>query len=280
MGGLIIAKYLKKRQDRKLKSRVRRVVTLGTPFRGSVDAILKMTTGMGTLTGADPRDRERETARTIPALYQLLPSYTRSSDRGATTQTDIFKVANWQPSILATLKEFIRLRGAMADETRLLAAMLKLASDFIEDVNKLDPAKVLPEGKDGWLPIVGIGEKTQVRFSIERERDNVPRFQFPDMDNDAAFTGDGTVPFPGACPDFLERERLVCVSKKDLSIWEIRDRVLVEMATLHAFLPKVNGVQKMTIRFLRDDFGRGGYEARMAPGAKATNWPRWLERAE
>jgi len=282
MGGLVVARYLKKRQDANLPSRVRRVITLGTPFRGAVDAILKVTTGMGTLTGADPRDRERETARTIPALYQLLPSYRAATNGGVADNSDVFEVRNWQPSILATLKEFIRLRGARVHETALLVAMLKLSRDFIEDVNKLDPDRALSEGKDAWLPIVGIDEKTQVRFSIKTQPNGQPRFQFPDMDNDGELTGDGTVPFPGACPDFFPRERLVCVAKKDLSIWEIRDRALVEAATLHAFLPKVNLVQKMVIRFLRKDFGGGKYAARPAPGVVKPQWQqwRWLSQKE
>jgi pimeloyl-ACP methyl ester carboxylesterase len=64
MGGLIVADYLARYgKDQK----VRRVVSIASPFEGSVDAIEKVSTGMGTLTGSYPRDREREASRTIPA---------------------------------------------------------------------------------------------------------------------------------------------------------------------------------------------------------------------
>jgi len=285
MGGLIIAKYLVDAGSAK-RARVRRVVTIGTPFRGSMNAILKLTTGMGTLTGPDPRDREREASRTIPALYQLLPTYPGAVSVDPALQVRsraaIFDVDAWQPSVIATLREFIRLRKARKDARDLLDQLLTGARKFVDEVNKLDPSTRLAEGKDGWLPIVGIGEKTHIRAKVLAQRGN-PWFSFGDPENEKGAdghptenTGDGTVPFPGACADFLDRERLVCVTMSDLGFWEIKDRVLAEAGGLHAFLPKVNLVQKLAIRFLRKDFG-GNLRARRAPGAAGTSWPGWLK---
>jgi pimeloyl-ACP methyl ester carboxylesterase len=287
MGGLIVAKYLHDRQAQRAKSRgaaskTRRVVTIGTPFRGSVNAILKLTTGMGTLTGPDPRDREREASRTIPALYQLLPSYQGAIEADPdVTARSLFRTDAWQPSVVATLREFIRLRKAQVDADKLLQRLLDQARSFIDAVNAVDPDRVLDEGSDGWLPVVGIAEKTHVRARIVAWRGQ-PWFDFPEPVNERApdgrpreATGDGTVAFLGACADFLARERLVCVAMDDLSFWEVRDRVLAETGGLHGFLPKVNLVQKLVIRFLRKDFG-GDFEARRAPGAARCTWPSWL----
>jgi hypothetical protein len=280
MGGLVLARYLREVQDMPRSRRlVRRVVTLGTPFRGSMDAVLKMATGMGTLTGADPRDRERETARTIPALYQLLPSY----DGAATTpdggRADLFDVENWQKSVLDTLEEFCKRQHAETTAPALLQSHLARARALVEAVNGLDPRRALAGGLDDWLAIAGLGERTHQTVHLTRDRRG-PRFEFvepPAGEVDLASSGDGTVPFRGACPDFMPRSRLACVRSKELSFWEIRDRVLVEFAGLHAFLPKMNLVQRMAIRFLNDDY-RGRCAACPAPGVVTPRWPAWLGR--
>ena len=71
MGGLLIAGYLR-REDR---TPVRKVATLGTPFRGSFEAVIKMATGTAALDGGVPSSSEREVARVTPALYHLLPEF-------------------------------------------------------------------------------------------------------------------------------------------------------------------------------------------------------------
>jgi pimeloyl-ACP methyl ester carboxylesterase len=283
LGGLVTARYLWSRQQAGTESKVRRVVTMAAPFRGAIDAMQKLSMGMGSLTGPDPKAREREAARTIPAVYQLLPSYPGavSFDPGVTK--NIFDIKAWQPSILATLREYIRLQKARITVEALLAQYLAVARSFIDSVNAIDPAKVLPEKDAGWLAIVGVNVTTQVQAQIVLERGR-PRFAFPPPVNRYSEpppgneqTGDHTVPFRGACPDFLDRERLVCVTMDDLSFWEVRDRLLAEFAGLHSFLPKINHVQRLTARFLRDDLG-WRLEARPAPGVAAASvkWPAWL----
>ena len=283
MGGLIIARHLwsvqeKRKGNPKTRSRVRRVVTLGTPFRGSVDAIQKLSMGMGMLTGPDPKARERESARTIPAIYQLLPSYPAAIDFAPEVSAkDFFKVEAWQPSILATLREYIRLRGAQTTAERMLKGLLDMARAFVASVAALKPATVLPRGPSDWLAIVGINQDTHVQARVVVDPQKKPRFDFPAAANApwTEATGDNTVPFLGAAPDFLEKERLVCVTKDDLSFWELRDRVLVEGGTLHAFLPKVNLVQRLVSRFLRDDL-KWNLQAHRAPGVVTPLWPGWL----
>ncbi|MDH3440884.1 MAG: alpha/beta hydrolase, partial [Gammaproteobacteria bacterium] len=71
MGGLVITEYL---SQRRRGSNVDKVVTIGTPYLGSIEAIVKITTGMSLITGPEPKEREREAARVTPSLYQLFPS--------------------------------------------------------------------------------------------------------------------------------------------------------------------------------------------------------------
>ncbi len=277
MGGLVLARYLAEVQELpRPRRRVRRVVTLGTPFRGSMDSMLKIATGMGTLTGADPRDRERESARTIPALYQLLPSYDGAVETESGTSNDLFDVENWQKSVLETLEEFRKRQHAETSAAAMLESHLQRAHDLVTAVNELEPRRALAGGLDDWLAVVGLGERTHQSVRLTRDRRG-PRFEFvePPHASPPALCGDGTVPFRGACPDFMPAKRLACFTTRELSFWEIRDRVLVEFAGLHAFLPKMNLVQRLVIRFLNDDY-RGRCEARPAPGVATPQWPSWL----
>ena len=54
MGGLLIGEYLSQFASR---SKVSKVVTIGTPFTGSVEAVVKIATGMSLLAGGEPAYR-------------------------------------------------------------------------------------------------------------------------------------------------------------------------------------------------------------------------------
>jgi pimeloyl-ACP methyl ester carboxylesterase len=287
MGGLIVSAYLRGKQTgrhgfTKGVSRVRRVVTMGTPFRGSVDAVHKLATGMGTLTGPNPRDREREAARLTPALYQLLPTFTGAAKRSEDgSPVGLLDVEDWQPSVLQTLKQFITQVSAEISAEQLFSGFLARAKTLIEAVNSLDlkDKTTLPEGPDGWLPIVGVDTSTLLSVEIESYRRN-PWFKLLDAQNEGAGstqTGDGTVPYLGAKPDFLPAERLVCVTPGDLSMWEVGDTALTKLSGLHGMLPNVNLVQRLAIRHLRDDFD-ADFWGHPAPDAqKPLQWPKWLK---
>jgi hypothetical protein len=83
-----------------------------------------------------------------------------------------------------------------------------------------------------------------------------------------------SVPFLGALPGFLPKERLVCVTPKELSMWELADRLMINLASFHAFLPRVNLVQRIIIRFLRAD------ETRREEGYATTNEEKASDRPE
>ena len=65
MGGLIVAGYVQKCGETK----VDKIATIASPFRGSLEAISKVTTGVGALGTSPSSSREREAARVTPALY-------------------------------------------------------------------------------------------------------------------------------------------------------------------------------------------------------------------
>ena len=283
MGGLIIADYLKRYGH---KGKVRRVVSIGTPFQGAVDAVLKLIIGKGHLTGENPRDRERVAARTIPALYQLLPSFDGAVKRVGDAPTDLFDPKTWQDSLLKSLSRHIKRHKARIRPRILLRKYLSTAKKHRERVKTVDLSGSLPEKADGWLAIVGVGAPTQVEIENGKLKDGSLRFKVLDDQDDwskdkpeSTATGDGTVPFKGALPQFMAKEKVICVCPDDFSRWEIRDRLLAKAAGFHGFLPAVNLVQRLVTRFLREDY-KGHVWGWKPPTVQKKKWspPDWLEK--
>jgi hypothetical protein len=79
MGGLVARQYIDDLGD---AAEVRLLITLGTPFYGAVKAAYTLSSGRGTVPPL-PRRRLRELVRTMPGLYDLLPSYRCVTSAGA-----------------------------------------------------------------------------------------------------------------------------------------------------------------------------------------------------
>lgn len=286
MGGLVICEYLSRFGGR----RVRKVATLGTPFLGAMEAVVKLTSGLGVLSGEVPSERERETARSTPAVYHLLPSYDGATvdEAGNAIDHDLFVVDNWQGSILRSLVEYIRLHAVepprdddpaaqaaaeMARARDLLGRLLGDAADHRRRVMTLDLASAGLRAED-WLAVVGLGEPTRLAMTPAPVEGGL-RFKVHDATPSPKVNsprgGDSTVPVPGAMPPFLPRESLFGVSRDDFEWFEFGDRALTRAAGLHALLPNLNVVQRLAIKHFRPGFG-GPYTGRPVPGVKKADW--------
>lgn len=293
MGGLLIAGYL---ASRGREHRARKVVTLGTPFGGSFEAVIKVITGTAELGGKAPSSRERETARLTPALYHLVPT------EGIHVQGDrlpdtLFDAALWQRGVIESIAEHLRLNGLsparakaerLGQATILLQGMLDQARSFRAKIDALEPAGLGMDDAD-WLSIVGIGERTRVALRIDDrggDADEGPWFDLASIDRkngyplpelrdgaitaDLTDTGDGTVPYRAACPPFLPHEALVCVATEDFGYWEIGDRLLRRFSSLHSMLPAMNRVVKLCGAFLDSEQGQ---RATAHPGIQGRRSP-------
>ena len=280
MGGLVVAGYLAGQGD---KAGVRRVASLGAPFMGSVDAVLKLIAGKGAITGQAGRDRERVASRSVPAIYHLLPRYAGAVVFENQDHTDLFHVGIWQESLVKSLGRFIEESGAKISPEALLARHLGRAERFLQKADGLDLEQALPEGSKGWLCIAGVGSKTQQELFCRTDEMGKNRFMImPDADDwrqGGERTGDGVVPFRGACPAFLARRNMVCVSPDDFSRWEFRDMLLSLAVEFHAFLPAVNLVQRLVVKFLKPGYG-GEVWGRRPPGVEPEDWRPPLELDE
>lgn len=283
MGGLLIAGWV----ERTGGARVRKAATLGTPFKGSFEAVLKMITGHSNL--GDSSSREREVARLTPALYHLLPRYRNAVSADPGLGKDLFRTRTWQPSVVETIAEQIRTHGLegvgksreellpAADE--LFQSLLSQASDHRVRVGGFSLGSV-DMARDDWLAVVGVGEETRVHLHIMKDDRDAPFFDlrsadrkngWPEEDIDEhgfrvarrVDTGDGTVPYEAAVPPFLDPDNLVCLADDDFGYWEIRDRFLErgiagKSVSLHSMLPAMNVVEKLVVCHLKGERGEPG----------------------
>jgi len=274
MGGLVIAgAVVGAPQDGWAAKKVRRVATLGTPFRGANAAILKLATGGGTLYGRDAKERERTMARVTPTTYQLLPSFRNALVESDGSEADIFLPETMQPSVPDTIAEFVA--ATIADQVlaRNKTECRRIAGEVLKGLldtgwkyrlltDKVDPSMLRPDGS--WLAIVGAGEKTHIKTGITKDPYGKRWFDFerPDAfsdegwDNVSAATGDETVPLSGATPPWPDPWRnTVVVMRKDFGwLGEIGDRVLCNQLGMHSTLPLLDLVQRWLINFFRPEW--------------------------
>jgi pimeloyl-ACP methyl ester carboxylesterase len=285
MGGLVIAGYLEREGG---KAPVHKVVTLATPFQGSFEAVIKVATGTANLGTTPPSSREREAARLTPALYHLIPSFTNGIEVAAPTLPHtLFDSGLWQPSVIASLAEFIRTKGLPSPKTKLqeardlFAFLLNQAKTHRDRIDGFKLSKANLTDKD-WLAVVGVGTETRVRLRIVK-RGSQPDFDLRGEDRANEWddddpqkkrqTGDGTVPYEGAVPKFLQEKNLVLVTPDDYGYWEVQDRTLTLAAGFHGILPNMNMLHRLIVRFFADrPDKRNNTWGRPAPGVDKKKW--------
>jgi pimeloyl-ACP methyl ester carboxylesterase len=285
MGGLVVAGYLEREGA---KASVHKVVTLATPFQGSFEAVIKVITGTANLGTTPPSSREREAARLTPALYHLIPSFTGGIEMTAPRLPNtLFDPGIWQPSVVESIAEFIRTKGLPSNKTKiqeardLFAFLLNQAKTHRNRIDGFKLSRANLTDKD-WLAVVGVDTETRVRLRIVK-RGNQPVFDLRSKDranewddNDPRqkrLTGDGTVPFEGAVPKFLQEENLVLITPDDYGYWEVQDRALNLAAGFHGILPNMNMLHRLIVRFFADrPDKRNNTWGRPAPGVDKNTW--------
>ena len=165
MGGLVTRWYLSQLDG---LQHTRRMVTFGTPFRGSVNALDQLVNGVKK--GWGPFKVDLTTmARSCPSIYQLLPEYECLEVTGGLAKTTEFELP-------------------MLDEGRIEDAMA-----FHETMNEGPSLDHL------LYPFVGYGQPTSLTARLDND-DLVPIQAFKGEDS----SGDGTVPRFSAAPKNLE----------------------------------------------------------------------------
>jgi len=284
MGGLIIAGLL---QNTGRTVPVGKVATLATPFRGSFEAAIKMITGTANLGTSAPSSREREAARMTPSLYHLLPSFPNALQTLEGDPLSFFEPSSWQPSVLETIQEYIRLHGLSGDDIpgQAVSRFTQLLDDGRYNAARLATLDLAQAGLTpaDWLCVVGVDAETRVQMKVRRQAGGTPSFEMSAVDRqnqwgrgDAATqrrTGDNTVPFEGAIPPFLALNNLVCVTPGDFGYWELADRLLLGPAGFHGIMPAMDMLHRMIVlHFTGGTDTHGNVWGRPAPGVSPAEW--------
>ena len=304
MGGLIIAGYLANCASGRKESKIGKVVTLATPFQGSYEAVVKVATGTGDLGTSVPSPRERRAARLTPSLYHLIPSFENALDVQGDEETDSpatswFDPEIWQLSIIESLADYIRThavapgnRAARLNKARgLLGGFLRTAQSHRSKVSLLK-LKDVGLGANDWLCVVGVNARTRVALPIIKKggehefilrgSDRKDRWTKGSTPEERRLTGDETVPFEGAIPQFLDYENLVCVTPDDFGSWELGNKLKSGLVGFHGILPNMNLLHRLIVRHftgLRDRHGNTW--AWPPPGVEYKDWKppmRWLRK--
>ncbi|MFJ9940461.1 hypothetical protein [Streptomyces erythrochromogenes] len=171
MGGLLVKGLGRRREG--LLGRTNAVVTLGTPFYGTVNSV-------GLISGTSPLvPRFAGFARTAPGVYDMLPRY-RCIDRGAELER-------------LTVEDIESVGG----DPRLAAAALAYQDDLA--------GVELP----GHFTVVGVGQQTPTTVILPQDGSRSSRLTYGfsvhesrgPFDGRVEPGGDGTVPYFSADPD-------------------------------------------------------------------------------
>jgi len=179
MGGLVIKWCVLNVLKDEAGSKVDRIVTICTPYKGSIKAIEALLPGARNFFGQEHDKSMRLAARTFPGLYQLLPSYEGAvvSEKGR--PLDIFDPDSWQRSLLSAFDD----RGAYP--AGFFKARLDDARKFAQEIDRAYPPEL--DGRFGH--IYGIGSTTWRTIKVDTTKGN--EFDFADVESDNQ--GDGTV---------------------------------------------------------------------------------------
>lgn len=285
MGGLIITGYLdKKKRD----ARVSKVVTLATPYKGSFEAVIKIATGTANLGSDTPQSREREAARLTASLYHLLPDIKDALEvDDPSFPTSLFNPGLWQHSVIKSVLAYVQKRMAALNQQdkaqELFARFLEAAHAYRQRIDNFDLSQTDLQVQD-WLCVVGVNAETRVRMRITNT-DGSPLFDLSSKyrlnqwrakgkkQAEWRLTGDGTVPFEAALPNFLPLETIVCVTPDDYGYWEVQDRLAAGVAGFHAIICNMDMLHRMIVRHFtgRPDIG-GNTWGYPAPEVSAKAW--------
>jgi pimeloyl-ACP methyl ester carboxylesterase len=163
MGGLVARWYIEKCGGAEV---TRKLITLGTPWRGATDALTQLVNGVKKGIGPLSIDLT-DFSRSMPSLFQLLPEFACISSAGGYAKTTEVSVPNVSTAMVA---------DAMA---------------FHTDLQTAEAGR--PESRTSAHMLVGIRQPTAT--TVQLSGGTATAYQDFGTDNDF---GDGTVPLTGA----------------------------------------------------------------------------------
>lgn len=210
---------------------VHKVVFMGTPHQGSLDAVDALIRGDGGFLGG--HKEMRRLVRTFPSIYELLPRYFDAVVDSHGGSIDIFESHNWQSNIVNT--------AAKPKKFGLEQTYLDSAKSALE--NLADPKELL--GPENILSLIGSDPgSTEQSVTVRSERGEQRWYDFANVKRSI---GDGTV--------LLVSAHLLGTDYVWFDSSMIPGFGLTRMAGLHAALPAIDEAHTVTSRFFKGASG-------------------------
>jgi len=170
---------------------INKIIFITPPFKGSPVAISALAVGQGFFNKED----SRKLARTLPALFELLPTYQKYAiDSNDSSTVDLWDINNWQENLIK--------QDGNTDKDR-------TKQKFVDNLGR---AKIALHELDNWNKNLSEEEKTRIMILVRTEEETLqdvvieknPRDNNPKnyIDFDKSFScdeGDGTVPNASSC---------------------------------------------------------------------------------
>ncbi len=177
MGGLVIKWYVTQILKDKAINMIDKIITIATPYRGSLKAVEALLPGARNFFGMEAQKAMRKASRTLPGVYQLLPSWKSAIVSMNGTNLDLFSEGTWQKNLTKKIdseygKEFFQ-------------EMLYDAKAFTDIVSRDYVAEI----RKRFYCVYGIKSETWRQVSVDTKKGNM--FNFDKAVEDKK--GDGTV---------------------------------------------------------------------------------------
>lgn len=221
--------------------KINKIIFVTPPFKGSADAISALVLGQGMFFN---HEKTRKLARTLPALFELLPTYEKYAiDSENSSPVDLWDINNWQTNLVNPdgNREKDRTKRKFAENLENAKRSLKELENWTSKLNG--------EEKDRILVLVRTEEETLMDVVIEKSpKDN----NFPNyVDFKKSLyhnEGDGVVPNASSC-HYCEEFVTYC----------FEERVLLPDFQ-HPMILKDSRIQRMINGFLKSDLSAPLYE--------------------
>ncbi|OHX64672.1 lipase/acyltransferase domain-containing protein [Flammeovirga pacifica] len=237
MGNMPLRYYIKENG----MERINKIAFVAPPFQGAADAIPIFTIGQGFFF---TKDEIRKMARTLPALFELLPTYQNYAlDSETGENINLWNKDNWQKNLIEETTDANKNRTIQ----KFIANLERAKKTLTSLENWKD--KLTEDEKARILVIAKTELETLNDVVIEKQpQDGHPANYFDYKISLKAKEGDGVVPTASSCCYYDE-----------LATYVLQNRLLEENYA-HAFLLKDNRVQKMVNSFLNTDESTAEYQ--------------------
>jgi hypothetical protein len=213
---------------------INKVVFVAPPFKGAPDAVSALTLGQGMFFN---HDDTRKLARTLPALFELLPTYDFSAIDSVTGEAvNLWMPDNWQ-------KNLVTLVGR-PDKDRSIKKFIKNLKKAKIQLDKLKRwrEKLTETEERRILVLVKTSDKTLCNVMVEKHAGDGNPDNYFDFKRSLHYEeGDGTVPNVSSC----------CYAG-ELVTYAFDNRPFLDDYK-HPFLLKDNRVQRIINSFLKTD---------------------------